>query len=95
MAAIPCDNHIRAMLDPVAPSVFHPVFGTVLGELERSGSMAEFRRLGDHVLIAFDGTEYFSSNKLHCPALFEPRTRRRQEGVFPRPSGGDRGGARA
>jgi hypothetical protein len=66
MAAIPCDNHIRAMLDPVAPSAFHPVFGSVLGELERSGGMTEFRRLGDHVLIAFDGTEYFRSNKLHC-----------------------------
>lgn len=66
MAAIPCDNHIRAMLDPVAPSAFHPVFGTVVGELERSGGLGEFRRLGDHMLIAFDGTEYFRSNKLHC-----------------------------
>jgi hypothetical protein len=67
MAEIPCDNHIRAMLDPVEPTAFHPVFGTVLGELERSGGMAEFRRLDGHVLIAFDGTEYFRSNKVHCP----------------------------
>ena len=66
MAAIPSDNHIRAMLDPVAPSAVHPVFGSVLGALERSGGMTEFQRLGDHVLIAFDGTEYFCSNKLHC-----------------------------
>ena len=67
MTAIPCDNHIRAMLDPVAPTALFPVFGTVISELERSGGLAEFRRLGDHVLIAFDGTEYFRSTKLHCP----------------------------
>lgn len=67
MTAIPCDNHIRAMLDPVAPAALFPVFGTAICELERSGGLAEFRRLGDHVLIAFDGTEYFRSAKLHCP----------------------------
>ncbi len=67
MTAIPSDNHLRAMLDPVEPERFHPVFADVLGELERSGGLQTFRRLGDHVLIALDGTEYFRSAKLHCP----------------------------
>src|SRR3954447_9779366 len=54
---IPSDNHIRALLDPVSPDHFHPVFAEVVTELERSGGLKDFRRLGDHVLIALDGTE--------------------------------------
>src|SRR3954452_17945375 len=63
---IPSDNHIRALLDPVSPDHFHPVFAEVVAELERSGGLAAFRQLGDHVLIALDGTEYHVSSKVHC-----------------------------
>jgi hypothetical protein len=71
MTKIPSDNHVRAMLDPVAPRHFDPVFGTVVAELERTGGLAAFRRpigpAGDErLLIALDGTEYFRSAKLHC-----------------------------
>jgi hypothetical protein len=66
MTAIPCDNHIRAMLDPVAPDEFFPLFDEALGRLERAGGLQAFRRLGGHVLIALDGTEYFRSAKLSC-----------------------------
>ena len=66
MTAIPSDNHIRAMLDPVPPARFHPVFAAIVAELEGAGGMATFRRRGEHVLIAFDGTEYFRSAKLSC-----------------------------
>ncbi len=41
---IPSDNHIRALLDPVSPDHFHPVFAEVVAELEGawrlSGSLA-------------------------------------------------------
>ena len=71
MTKIPSDNHIRAMLDPVAPRHFNPVFDTVVAELERSGAMVAFRRPigadgGQRVLVALDGTEYFCSAKLRC-----------------------------
>ncbi|MGH6928618.1 MAG: ISNCY-like element ISAtsp9 family transposase [Dongiaceae bacterium] len=66
MTAIPSDNHIRAMLDPVGPERFDPVFAATIAELEGSGGLAAFRRLGQHVLIALDGTEYFRSAKLSC-----------------------------
>ncbi len=63
---IASDNHIRALLDPVSPDHFHPVFAEVVAELEGSGGLKDFRRLGDHVLIALDGTEYHVSSKVHC-----------------------------
>ena len=63
---IASDNHIRALLDPVSPDHFHPVFAEVVAELEGSGGLKDFRRLGDPVLIALDGTEYHVSSKVHC-----------------------------
>jgi hypothetical protein len=68
IAKIPSDNHIRDMLDPAEPALLDPVFAETLGALERrAGGLASFRRLGDHVLIALDGTEYFCSKNIHCP----------------------------
>jgi hypothetical protein len=66
MAGIPCDNHIRAMLDPVEPKLFFPVFNTAFEAMDECGGLDAFRQLGGHVLIALDGTEYFRSNDIHC-----------------------------
>jgi hypothetical protein len=65
---IPSDNHVRDMLDPAEPDLLDPVFTDTLAVLERMPEgLASFRRLGDHVLIALDGTEYFCSKTIHCP----------------------------
>jgi hypothetical protein len=74
MTRIPSDNHIRAMLDPAPPQHPFPVFSHILAALEAGGGLASFRRLGGHILIARDGTEYFCSQKLSCPHC-RPRTR--------------------
>jgi hypothetical protein len=66
LSQIPSDNHIRTMLDPVEPALLYPAFDAALTELERSGGLNAFHRLGDRTLIALDGTEYFGSNKIHC-----------------------------
>jgi hypothetical protein len=77
MTAIPTDNHIRAMLDPVAPSHLQPAFDEVLSTLRQRGGLAPFQRLGERVLIALDGTEYFCSQRLRCPQCL---TRKRATG---------------
>ena len=77
MTQIPSDNHIRDILDPVPPERFYPVFAPAVEALEQGGGLPDFRRLGDHVLIAFDGTEYYRSAKLHCPRC---STRKRSGG---------------
>jgi hypothetical protein len=66
MTKIPGDSQIRAKLDPIEPSQFHPMFDDVLDELKRSGGIEAFRRLGNHVLIALDGTQYHSSYNVRC-----------------------------
>ncbi|MDO9714324.1 hypothetical protein [Paracraurococcus lichenis] len=77
MTAIPTDNHIRAMLDPVHPSYLQPAFDQSLDILRQRGGLRAFQRLGGRVLIALDGTEYFCSHKLGCPQYL---TRRRGKG---------------
>jgi hypothetical protein len=72
------DNHVRDMLDPVEPECFHPLFPCALEMLQAGGGLTAFRRLGDHVLIAFDGTEYHRSIKLHRPYPSEKKMRQRR-----------------
>lgn len=66
MTRIPTSNHIRAMLDPVPPERLFPMLGKTFAALEQGGGLDAFRCLDGHVLIALDGTEYFSSQKLKC-----------------------------
>jgi len=43
MEAMPCDNQIRTLLDPVAPAQLFPVFEGVYAALERTGHVSAFR----------------------------------------------------
>jgi hypothetical protein len=63
---IPCDNQVRTLLDPIAPSHLDAVFLEVLEGLEQHRMLAHFRVLGAQLLVALDGTNYFSSNAIHC-----------------------------
>jgi hypothetical protein len=63
---IPCNNHIRDLMDPVQPFYVTPVFKYVFDGLEQSGHLERFRSYNNNLLFAFDGTQYFSSNKIHC-----------------------------
>ena len=77
MAAIPTDNHIRAQLDPVAPSYLQPAFDAALAVMDERGGLDGFRRLDGRILIALDGTQYFCSQKISCPSCL---TRKRANG---------------
>lgn len=64
---IPCDNQIRTLLDPIAPHYFNPVFFEVFAHLEQQRLLEPFRVLDHQLLVSLDGTQYFSSQALHCP----------------------------
>lgn len=63
---IPSDNQIRDLLDSVAPEHVFPVFEEILQGLEQQGQLEGFRSVANTLLIALDGTEYFSSSQIHC-----------------------------
>jgi hypothetical protein len=66
MHQIPCDNQIRSLLDPVAPSSLSPVFREIFEKLDRDGVLKNFRSHANNLLVILDGTQYFSSDKIHC-----------------------------
>ena len=63
---IPTDNHIRNLLDPVSPELLFPMFPFVFEGLQKAGIVDTYRVLNKTVLIAMDGTQYFSSKTVHC-----------------------------
>jgi len=64
---IPCDNQVRTLLDPIAPGHLDAVFIAVFESLAQHRMLAPFRVLGDQLLVALEGTHYFSSKAIHCP----------------------------
>ena len=66
MRDIPCDNHIRDLLDVVPDRYISPVFSYILDGIHTSGDLDRFRSINNNLLVALDGTQYFSSHKIHC-----------------------------
>jgi len=66
VAQIPCDNQIRKLLDPIAPSGLEPVVLDIFERLAQHRMLTHFRDLDHHLLVALDGTHYFSSQTIHC-----------------------------
>src|SRR5437899_9347927 len=49
---IPCDNHIREMLDPVSPEKLFPCYDQVLASLRQAGHLESWRAFQNQLLIA-------------------------------------------
>ena len=64
---IPCDHQIRNLLDPIPAATIFGSFQQVYQWLKKQGVIKKFFYLDEEILIALDGTEYFSSKKISCP----------------------------
>ena len=65
---VPCDTHMREVLDPIEPDEFRPMFNDVFRELQRGKALEPFVFHDGCYLLSLDGTEYFCSNCVHCPS---------------------------
>jgi hypothetical protein len=63
---LPCNNQVRNLLDPLLPSQLDGVYLEVFERLAHQGSLANWRVLSDQLLVALDGTQYHSSQAIHC-----------------------------
>jgi hypothetical protein len=68
---VPCDTHMRAILDPVSPKWFRPVFTSIFRQLQRGKALEPMMFLDRHYLLALDGTGYFSSQTIHCASCLQ------------------------
>jgi hypothetical protein len=68
---VPCDTHMREILDPVSPKVLRPVFKSIFRQLQRGKALEPMVFLDGHYLLALDGTGYFSSQTIHCASCLQ------------------------
>jgi len=68
---IPSDTQLRAILDAVPPDHLRPAFTDVFRELQRGKAREPYVFYRGAYLLSLDGTGYFSSAAIHCPACLE------------------------
>ncbi|MDR2368842.1 MAG: transposase [Deltaproteobacteria bacterium] len=65
---IPTDDQIRNFIDLIDYRELNQTFYDVISYLESQNQLNEFRVLNDkYYVLALDGSQYFSSYKVHCP----------------------------
>ncbi len=72
---IPCDSHMRDILDPVSPKALRRSFKNVFMQLQRGKAMENMTWLDGHYLLALDGTGIFSSEKVSSNYCLRKRKR--------------------
>ena len=77
LSRIPCDNHIRQILDGVPAERFDGQFHALVEDLDARGALRPMRRLDGRALVALDGTEFFRSRNIRCDNC---STRKRGDG---------------
>jgi len=60
------DNYIRDMLDEASPALLAPCFERLEKLLAEPPMREAFGRMGGRTLVAWDGTEFFCSQKISC-----------------------------
>ena len=63
---IPSDTHIRNLLDPIRPQLLFTVFDAIFEFLVAEGVIADLLTYDNLLLIALDGTWFFSSEQIKC-----------------------------
>jgi hypothetical protein len=63
---IPSTPQMRNILDKLLAQQLFVVFTWVYQALQKGGYLTPFHCLDNHLLVTLDGTQYYSSSKLHC-----------------------------
>jgi len=66
LSKLPSDNQIRNLLDAVDPKHVAGTYRYIFCGLEQTGLLEQRRSFARQLLVAIDGTEYFSSKEVHC-----------------------------
>jgi len=64
---IPSDGQIRNLLDPVEPGALYEPFWEIYRQLDEGGHLEKYGGVAGTRLISLDGSQYFSSQEIHCP----------------------------
>ena len=64
---IPKDTQMRQVLDDIAALRLEGIFSDFLHRLQRGKHLVNYQFLDGSYLVSIDGSEYFSSENIHCP----------------------------
>ncbi|MCA1607281.1 MAG: transposase, partial [Acidobacteria bacterium] len=76
--AIPCDNQMRGILDPLDPTPLRALYSALFHRLRCAGVVRQYQYWHDFVIVSVDGVEHFSSTTVHCAGC---TTRTHRNGV--------------
>jgi len=65
--SVPQDSQLRDTLDQTPNEGIYHLFEEFFHALQRGKHLEMFRFLGDSYLMCLDGSQYFSSENIHCP----------------------------
>lgn len=80
--AIPSDQQIRNLLDPIPAQYFQADFWGIWDELNRHKQILKFRSELGSYLIAVDGVTHFSSEKISCPECLKREDKQETEHFY-------------
>jgi hypothetical protein len=75
ISQVPSDTRMREILDPVEPELLRPMFGDVFRNLQRGRALEPFVFHDGCYLLSIDGTEYYSSKKVHCDCCLQRKNK--------------------
>ena len=67
VSSIPKDTQLRDVLDKLPSESIDVLCDDFLAALQRGKHLESYRVIDGYHLISIDGSQYFSSNKIHCP----------------------------
>ena len=76
---VPSDTWMRELLDPISPAALRPMFNDVFRQLQRGGALKPYVFHEDSYLLSIDGTQYFSSKKVHCDSCLQKKNKKTGE----------------
>ena len=65
--SIPKDTRMREIMDDVGPEEIAPLFDEFFRPLQRGKHLEQYQVLDGRYIIALDGSQYFTSEKISCP----------------------------
>jgi len=74
--SIPKDSQMKEVIDEIDSSELEPIFEDYFGALQRGKHLEQYRFLADYYLISFDGSGYFSSDKICCPGCLKKESKK-------------------
>lgn len=63
---VPCDTYLRECLDDVNSVDIRPAYKKIFAAFQRGKGLEKYEFYDGHYLVLGDGTEYYSSQKVHC-----------------------------